>query len=160
MHDQWKLTIAATEKGLCFCDSTNVHDEELAQWGNRWNPDSQLIKDEAACKPYVNQLIEYFQGKRTSFSIPIDLRGTPFQLEVWEALLRIPYGQTRSYSDISSQIGKPSAVRAVGAAIGRNPLLVAVPCHRVIAKKGSLTGYRGGLEMKARLLELEGNLNA
>src|SRR5690606_30640320 len=92
---------------------------------------------------------------RTSFTMPMDPRGTPFQLKVWEALGRIPYGETRSYTDISEQIGKPSAVRAVGTAIGANPLLIAVPCHRVVAKDGSLTGYRGGLEMKAKLLQFE-----
>ncbi|MCM3636041.1 methylated-DNA--[protein]-cysteine S-methyltransferase [Paenibacillus camelliae] len=157
-YEEKKLIIAATEDGLCFVGSPNMDDKDLAEWVSRRNPDGVLIRDDEKCEPYVHQLAEYFKGERTSFTIPMDLRGTAFQREVWEALLHIPYGQTRSYSDISSQIGRPSAVRAVGAAIGKNPLLITVPCHRVIAKKGALTGYRGGLDMKEKLLDMEAQL--
>jgi methylated-DNA-[protein]-cysteine S-methyltransferase len=155
IYNQRKLILAATDIGLCYVQSSNRLYEDLAEWGNKRDPDRILIRDDEECKPYVNQLNEYFRGLRTSFTIPMDMRGTPFQLEVWGALLHIPYGQTRSYSDISNQIGKPSSVRAVGAAIASNPLLITVPCHRVIAKNGALTGYRGGLDMKEELLELE-----
>jgi len=101
------------------------------------------------------QLVEYFAGGRKEFSIPLDMRGTPFQKNVWEALLAIPFGETRSYGQIAKQLGNPNATRAVGAANGRNPLPIIVPCHRVIGSSGSLTGFGGGLETKAHLLSLE-----
>jgi methylated-DNA-[protein]-cysteine S-methyltransferase len=101
------------------------------------------------------QLEEYFAGKRKSFSIALDMRGTRFQKEVWEALLAIPYGETRSYGQLAKQLGKPRATRAVGAANGRNPVSIIVPCHRVIGSSGKLTGFAGGLEAKAHLLSLE-----
>jgi methylated-DNA-[protein]-cysteine S-methyltransferase len=104
----------------------------------------------------TRQLGEYFSGKRTQFDLPLDLQGgTTFQQSVWQALLRIPSGATSSYGEISERIGKPAAVRAVGAAIGRNPVSVIVPCHRVLGRDGSLTGYAGGLERKTALLKLE-----
>lgn len=101
------------------------------------------------------QLEEYFSGTRRAFDLPLRPRGTPFQLSVWEALCAIPYGDTWSYADLAAHIGKPSAMRAVGAANGRNPLPIVVPCHRVIGRDGSLVGFGGGLEIKARLLALE-----
>jgi methylated-DNA-[protein]-cysteine S-methyltransferase len=101
------------------------------------------------------QLNEYFAGKRKSFSIPLDMQGTPFQKNVWEALLAIPFGETRSYGDLAKLLGNPNATRAVGAANGRNPLPIIVPCHRVIGSSGKLTGFGGGLDTKARLLKLE-----
>jgi methylated-DNA-[protein]-cysteine S-methyltransferase len=103
------------------------------------------------------QLGEYFAGKRKEFEVPLDMRGTPFQKNVWEALLAIPFGETRSYGQIAKQLGNPNATRAVGAANGRNPLPIIVPCHRVIGSSGSLTGFGGGLETKAQLLGLESN---
>lgn len=102
------------------------------------------------------QLGEYFAGQRRDFELELDSAGTAFQREVWSALLTIPFGETRSYGDIARQIGKPSAVRAVGAANGRNPLLIIAPCHRVIGASGSLTGFAGGLQAKQFLLALEG----
>ena len=101
------------------------------------------------------QLGEYFAGRRTAFALPLDFAGTPFQTKVWSALLTIPFGETRSYGQIARQIGSPRAVRAVGAANGRNPLSIVAPCHRVIGAAGQLTGFAGGLEVKARLLALE-----
>lgn len=101
------------------------------------------------------QLEEYFSGKRTRFSLPLDLQGTPFQLKVWQALQNIPYGKTVSYTDIAKQIGNPKAVRAVGGANGKNPVCIIVPCHRVIAADGSIGGYSGELAMKRKLLALE-----
>jgi len=102
------------------------------------------------------QLGDYFAGKLETFSIPLDPVGTAFQKEVWDALATIPFGETRSYAQIARQIGRPKAVRAVGAANGKNPLPIVVPCHRVIGSNGKLTGFAGGLEMKASLLEIEG----
>ena len=105
----------------------------------------------------VAQLTEYFAGRRIRFDLPLDLAsGTAFQQAVWQALLVIPQGKTLSYGEVSSRIGKPTAVRAVGAAIGRNPISIIVPCHRVIGGSGQLTGYAGGLERKTALLQLEG----
>jgi methylated-DNA-[protein]-cysteine S-methyltransferase len=102
------------------------------------------------------QLEEYFAGERTAFEVPLDLRGTPFQLAVWNALLEIPFGVTCSYGELARRIGKPRAVRAVGHAIGSNPVAIVVPCHRVIGARGRLTGYAGGIERKAWLLAHEG----
>lgn len=105
------------------------------------------------------QLEEYFAGRRTAFALPLDLGGTAFQRTVWNALLTIPFGETRSYGQIAKQIGNPDAVRAVGAANGRNPISIVVPCHRVIGSTGKLTGFAGGLDVKAHLLALEGAKN-
>jgi methylated-DNA-[protein]-cysteine S-methyltransferase len=102
------------------------------------------------------QLSEYFAGRRREFSVPLDVAGTPFQQRVWEALRTIPFGETRSYGQIAAQIRHPEAVRAVGAANARNPVSIITPCHRVIGATGKLTGFAGGLDVKARLLELEG----
>ncbi|MEB3898699.1 methylated-DNA--[protein]-cysteine S-methyltransferase [Pseudomonas juntendi] len=104
----------------------------------------------------ARQLSEYFAGQRQRFELPLDFLGTDFQRQVWAALLTIPFGETRTYSEIARQIGKPSAVRAVGAANGRNPISIIAPCHRVIGASGSLTGFAGGLQAKQYLLALEG----
>ena len=103
----------------------------------------------------VRQLGEYFAGKRKTFDLPLAPEGTPFQRDVWKALRAIPYGKTQSYGDIARRIGRPKAVRAVGAANGANPISIVVPCHRVIGADGSLTGYGGGLPRKKKLLTLE-----
>ena len=101
------------------------------------------------------QLTEYFAGRREDFSIDLDMAGTPFQRRVWEALLAIPFGQTKTYLDLARHLGNPQATRAVGAATGRNPLSIIVPCHRVIGSRGKLTGFAGGLDAKAYLLLME-----
>ncbi|WP_235174405.1 methylated-DNA--[protein]-cysteine S-methyltransferase [Tomitella biformata] len=108
----------------------------------------------------ITQLAEYFAGERTAFTVPVILRGTEFQRQVWELLRLIPFGQTRSYAQLSADLGNPAAIRAVAAANGRNPVSIMVPCHRVIGSDGALVGYAGGLERKRRLLELEGALPA
>jgi methylated-DNA-[protein]-cysteine S-methyltransferase len=102
------------------------------------------------------QLQEYFAGQRKEFTLPLDLDGTAFQRQVWNALRTIPFGETRTYGQIANQIGNPAAVRAVGAANGRNPVSIVTPCHRVIGATGQLTGFAGGLDVKAQLLALEG----
>jgi len=122
---------------------------------------TQLQESEPALAPYLRELNEYFGGKSRQFSLPLDLRGTEFQLACWHALLEIPYGETRSYRDIAEAIGHPHAYRAVGMSNNRNPVAIIVPCHRVIASSGSLCGYGGGLDLKRRLLDLEqGNLHS
>jgi O-6-methylguanine DNA methyltransferase len=110
-------------------------------------------------RPYLGELEEYFAGQRRKFDFPLDLRGTDFQLACWRALLAIPYGETRSYAAIASAVGKPNAFRAVGMANNRNPIAIVVPCHRVVASDGTLCGYGGGLDVKRKLLELEGALS-
>jgi methylated-DNA-[protein]-cysteine S-methyltransferase len=155
VHEYWNIYMAATSNGLCYVGSQNKPFELLADWAAGRFPGSSLVQDDERLQPYASELIEYFLGERKSFTVPFDCHGTSFQLAVWNALCNIPYGQTRSYSDIANQIHKPASVRAVGAAIGANPVLITVPCHRVIGKNGSLTGYRGGLDMKMKLLQLE-----
>lgn len=117
----------------------------------------ELVEDEQhpILVKAVQQLSEYFAGRRKEFSIALDMRGTAFQKDVWEALLGIPFGETRSYGQLARQLGNPQAMRAVGAANGRNPISIIVPCHRVIGASGKLTGFAGGLDTKADLLELE-----
>jgi O-6-methylguanine DNA methyltransferase len=112
-----------------------------------------------ALRPYVGELEEYFASKRREFTFPLDLRGTDFQLACWRALLAVPYGETRTYADIARAVSKPNAFRAVGMANNRNPVAIVVPCHRVIASDGTLCGYGGGLDVKRKLLELEGALS-
>ncbi|MSR92219.1 methylated-DNA--[protein]-cysteine S-methyltransferase [Inconstantimicrobium porci] len=112
-------------------------------------------KDYKLCLKAVEQLNEYFQGKRKVFDLPLNAEGTEFQMKVWKALCDIPYGETRSYSDIAKAIGNTKAVRAVGGANNKNPIAIVVPCHRVIGKNGSMVGYGGGLPMKEYLLQLE-----
>lgn len=112
-------------------------------------------KETPLIKKAVQQLEEYFRGERKDFDLPLDLRGTPFQLAIWEALTTIPYGETRSYKEIAQQINNPKACRAVGLANNRNPVSIVVPCHRVIGSNGKLVGYGGGLAIKERLLEIE-----
>lgn len=113
------------------------------------NPDHPLLRETS------RQLREYFAGSRRSFDLPLEFRGTDFQRSAWSALLTIPYGETRTYRQMAEQIGNPAAVRAVGAANGRNPISIIAPCHRVIGMNGDLTGFGGGLDAKAQLLSLE-----
>lgn len=151
----WNVYIASTSTGLCYVGSQNKPFEELSEWAKKRFPGSPLVQDGEKLEPYKVEIIEYLEGNRKTFTFPFDFNGTAFQLAVWNALCEIPFGQTKSYSDIANKINKPAAVRAVGAAVGANPVLITVPCHRVVGKNGSLTGYRGGLEMKTQLLELE-----
>lgn len=146
------MTLAAADQWLVGAwFAAQAHLPELA--GYACAPEHPLLRQAAS------QLDDYFAGRRTSFDLPLNLStGTAFQTSVWQALLRIPHGSTCSYGALSAQIGKPAAVRAVGAAVGRNPLGIIVPCHRVIGADGSLTGYAGGLPRKTALLHLEGVL--
>ena len=118
-------------------------------------PGADWVEDEDAFEDTRRQLTEYFSGQRTEFDLKLAPEGTTFQCEVLNALQQIPYGETRSYQDIATGVGRPKAVRAVGAANGRNPLPIIIPCHRVIGANGSLTGFGGGIPTKKFLLELE-----
>lgn len=128
----------------------------MERWIQKHVNGAVLSHDPIKLEPYWSQLDEYFHGHRQTFTCPLDLRGTPFQIQVWQALMQIPFGMVKSYSDVAAQIDHPTAVRAVGAANGANPIPVVIPCHRVIGKNGTLTGYRGGIDIKAALLKLEG----
>jgi len=117
--------------------------------------DPRWERDDGAFADVRDQLAQYFDGARREFDVELDLVGNPFELRVWDALLEIPYGETVSYGEIAAGLGQPAAARAVGLANGRNPVVLIVPCHRVIGADGSLTGYGGGLERKQFLLDLE-----
>lgn len=153
----WTLHIAATDRGVVRLAMAAAREEFLAELNEcfpEWDwqrDDRHPLVDEAA-----SQLAEYFSGRRRSFNLPLDLRGTRFQLRVWRALEEIPYGETRSYVDVARAIGEPKAARAVGGANGCNPVGIVVPCHRVIAAGGGLGGFGCGLEFKRALLRLEG----
>lgn len=124
-------------------------------WGHMVRPEQLRWKDTPLLKEAAGQLDEYFRGTRRIFDLPLAPQGTPFEEAVWQALLTIPYGETRSYADIARQTGRPSACRPVGRANGHNPTSIIIPCHRVIGANKKLTGYTGGLSIKQYLLELE-----
>jgi methylated-DNA-[protein]-cysteine S-methyltransferase len=144
------MILAATDQGLAgVWFERQKHLPDSVAWPHA--PAHPVLQQAVA------QLREYFAGRRTSFELPLDLQGgTAFQQSVWRALLAIPSGRTVSYRHVGEQAGRPGALRAVGAAVGRNPLSIVVPCHRVVGSDGSLTGYAGGLERKRALLQLEG----
>jgi O-6-methylguanine DNA methyltransferase len=156
--EQGTCTVIATEKGVCWSGTPGTSREYGLDWLARRLVIARVAEGESVepLSQALDQLRRYFAGERVQFSCPLDLRGTAFQVSVWEELYRIPYGQTRTYAQIAAAIGSPKAVRAVGAANGANPVAVIVPCHRVIGSNGSLTGYGGGLPMKEWLLALEG----
>ena len=144
------MVVAATPRGVAgIWFEGQKHMPDNSAWPQQ--PDHPVLLQAIA------QLDEYFKGARSTFDLPLDLQGgTAFQQSVWQALLAIPRGGTTSYGQLGQRIGRPAAVRAVGAAVGRNPVSVVVPCHRVVGADGSLTGYAGGLERKTALLQLEG----
>lgn len=142
-----QLFLAGSEAGLKVIDFSS-RDREHAPV-----PDGQ--ENQSALQDLICQLESYFAGKLKVFSLPLAPQGTPFQMRVWRCLQGIPYGQTMSYGRVARQIGKPNASRAVGAACGRNPLSIVIPCHRVIGSTGKLTGFGGGLNTKQKLLALE-----
>jgi methylated-DNA-[protein]-cysteine S-methyltransferase len=136
-------------------DSDSLHVVGFPGGKMRRDPEPDWIFNEQPFGEVRRQLDEYFAGDRMKFDLPLTLSGTEFQVAVLEALIEIPYGETVTYGDIADRIGRPTAVRAVGAANGRNPLPIVVPCHRVIGSQGDLTGFGGGLDTKAALLRLE-----
>ena len=144
-----RLTLVAHDRGLVAILWENDRPSRVPLGPLTENPAHPILQET------VRQLNEYFAGKRRTFSLPLDPTGTPFQKAVWNALSAIPYGETRSYSQIAEHVGRPAAVRAVGAANGRNPLSIVVPCHRVVGANAQLTGFAGGLPVKAYLLALE-----
>ena len=144
-----KLTLVANERGLAAV-LWEGDDPKRVPLGPLHENQSHPLLAEAE-----RQLQQYFDGRREVFELRLDFTGTEFQKQVWEALLTIPFGETRSYAQVAQQIGNPTAVRAVGAANGKNPISIIAPCHRVIGANGRLTGFAGGMEAKAFLLKLE-----
>ena len=142
-----KIRLRANDEGLLALDHTNQQSNLDSTWTK--NSDHPVLQQAIA------ELNEYFAGMRQTFQTPLNPQGTPFQLSVWQALTMVPFGETVSYSHIANAINKPKAVRAVGAANGRNPLSIFIPCHRIVGKNGTLTGYAGGLNVKTILLDLE-----
>ncbi|MEI8658997.1 methylated-DNA--[protein]-cysteine S-methyltransferase [Vibrio sp. Hal054] len=142
-----QMTIQANDTGLlgAWFEIQTTQPQDLGAYS-----DDHAILNQAKL-----QLEEYFSGRRTQFDLPLGAKGTDFQQSVWQALCKIPYGETWSYQQLADEIGNPKAVRAVGLANGKNPISVIVPCHRVIGKNGKLTGYAGGVETKEKLLQLE-----
>lgn len=158
------LLLASCEDKLILCDwSAGLHRDAIAKrLARRLGTDFSALRSPAASlviDQARRELDEYFAGRRHAFDLPIRLFGTPFQMRVWEALLAIPYGETRTYSDMAAAAGSPRAVRAAGTAIGENALSILVPCHRVLSSGGTLGGYGGGLDVKRLLLRLEGALS-
>ena len=149
---------ALTRGGLVRLTLPGESSDRCAAWVRRWMPGASVVEEPGALVQLTEELTAYFEGELRAFTLPVDLHGTPFQVDVWRALQRISYGQVRSYAALAAEIGRPRAVRAVGAANGANPIPIVVPCHRVIGSNGTLTGYAGGLGLKGRLLRLEGIL--
>ena len=146
------FSVVAQEKGICAILFDHVIEES-----------GYFIRRPVNAPQFFGlhkQLQEYFRGKRTVFDLPLQAAGTEFQVSVWKALLKIPYGQTRSYKEIAEKIKRPKAVRAVGGANGSNPVPIIIPCHRVISHDGTLGGYSAGLDIKTQLLELERKYSA
>ncbi len=147
--------IAASGKGLLYLDLPNASGRGLQGWLAHHAKDAKCIPDTQSTQIYVDELQEYFAGKRCQFSVPLDLRATIFQRAVYRELQQIPYGKTCTYGELAARIGNPKAMRAVGSANATNPIPIIIPCHRVVARGGKLGGYAGGRELKERLLALE-----
>lgn len=151
----WAVYVAATEKGLCYIGTPNDPFEVMEKWLFKHVKDIELIERQEGLQTYTEQLQAYMKGECKEFTMPLDLYGTDFQKKVWGILQTIPYGETCSYMEVAEKLQNPRAVRAVGGAVGANPVLIAVPCHRVVTKDGKLGGFRAGLSMKKKLLALE-----
>jgi O-6-methylguanine DNA methyltransferase len=150
------LFVAETRQGLFRLSFGSDGLADLVKAARRWLPDPQIIP---SVIDSVQEIQEYLDGQRKTFKLDLNIQGTDFQKEVWQALEQIPYGQTVTYGDIARSINRPKASRAVGRACGANPIAVVIPCHRVVGSSGSLTGFGGGLDWKRWLLNLEGVSN-
>ena len=146
----WTFHILSSPAGLRWVDLAGTPFASLAD-----RLAARVVPDDEPNAEILGQLREYLRGARRGFDLALDLRGTPFQLSVWNAVSVIPYGSLRTYGDIAGQISRPSATRAVGQAVGANPVPLVIPCHRVVGSSGELVGYRGGLPLKERFLALE-----
>jgi O-6-methylguanine DNA methyltransferase len=150
-----RMRIASSEAGLAYVELPKAAGCGLRGWMHHNVPDARCVESRAPNAAAIEQILEYLDGERTEFDLPLDLRGTDFQRAVWTVLRGIPFGERRSYRDVAEAVGRPRAMRAVGTANGSNPLSLVVPCHRVINADGKLGGYGGGLTLKAKLLDME-----
>lgn len=159
--DIGKVLLGAMDEAICFLEFVEPghRDQQLQRLATDFDADLQS-RDSALLASGRQQLTEYFAAKRQHFDLPLGMHGTPFQARVWQALIEIPYGETCSYGDIARRLGQPQAMRAVGAANGRNHIPIIIPCHRVINADGSLGGFSSGLWRKQKLLELEARTTA
>ena len=151
-----ECVLLASDAGLYWVGTPGASLDKGLMWAKKHGHDGQAIRGtHPVLQQAKDELQCYFAGEKLTFSTPLDLQGTPFQISVWRELCNIPYGETRSYGELALTIGRPNAPRAVGAANGANPIAIIVPCHRVIGSNGTLTGYGGGLPTKSWLLALE-----
>lgn len=150
-----ELWLCASERGLCGLGFAAPDAVQLQRW-QRYGLAAPALTSQPLLETAAAQLHAYFARELRVFDLPLDLRGTPFQIAVWEALLPLPYGQTVTYAELARQVARPGGARAVGRAVGANPVAIVVPCHRVLGQGGALTGYGGGLQRKTALLALEG----
>lgn len=151
-----ELIVASTHRGLIsiqFPGDSGLNPEDRLR--KILNYQGNLVENKEKNRLVTDQLLEYFQGMRTHFALPVELRGTDFQRSVWKAVARVSYGQIRSYGEIARELGKPKASRAVGAANGANPIPIVIPCHRIIGADGSMIGFGGGIALKEKLLQIE-----
>jgi len=149
------LGVASTELGLAYVALPHASGRALEGHLAQWFATAPRLEDLSPNQRAVEQILAFLEGETQVFELALDLRGTPFQCEVWQALCEIPFGETRSYAEVAQRVKRPRALRAVGAANGANPVSLVVPCHRVVASDGTLGGYGGGRELKARLLAME-----
>ena len=149
-----RVILAATPKGICWLSFGDT-DKEIEAALRAEFPKAEVSRDNTSLKAWMDELTRHFAGEQPHLDLPLDVRATAFQRRVWDALLAIPYGETRSYKQVAEAIGAPTAVRAVARACATNPVAVVVPCHRVIGTDGKLHGYAGGLHRKKKLLDAE-----
>ncbi len=152
-----RFRLAASDRGLCYLAFPKHTEASFYNWIQQWCPGHQIQKDEAIFSQVIDQLNDYFSGKLQTFTMPLDLKATPFHQKVLNLVAAIEFGKTRTYGDISDELELVNGARAVGSANGANPIPVIIPCHRVVGAEGKLTGFGGGLPLKCELLKLEGH---
>ena len=150
-----ELAVTSSEQGLAHLALPRANGRGFAGWCKRYAVDCEVKPDLGPNRAPIQQLAEFLAGDREAFELPLDLRGTPFQLDVYRIVGEIPYGESLAYADVARLVARPAAVRAVGAANGANPIPLVIPCHRVVASNGQLQGYAGGLDLKRKLLAME-----
>ena len=153
-----RIYVASTEKGVCKISVPKETRKDFFDWLEEHFDNDAVVDNRSKNKDVIDQLTRFFNGKLAKFNCPIDLIGTPFQIRVWKELLRIPYGSTITYRQLSKRVCAPRAYQAVGRANGANPLPILIPCHRVLGSNGSLVGYSCGIKTKEFLLRLEGSI--
>ena len=152
------LLVGVTDRGVCRISFDSEPEHSLEDLARIFGP--RVLRSPKPVEQLRRELDEYFEGRRQEFDLPIDLRVAPFHADVLAELARVPYGRTETYGSLAAKVGRPKAARAVGTVMNRNPIPIVLPCHRIVGANGSLTGYAGGLDVKLRLLQLEGAMLA